>query len=296
MTASLAMQPRLLGRRIGVLEARMADSLAALLEREGAAVMRAPALRERAVDAADQVRAFAEALERDAYAAVVFLTGVGAGALLDELAAQGRLERARAALARTTVVCRGPKPVAALKPREIQVTVTVEEPWTTKECVAAMAALPVAGARVALVHYGERNEELRAAILARGCELDELCLYEWLLPEDLAPIEDLVGALIAGRLDIVAFTSQVQVRHLFEVAERIGRASDVGIALRERTTVAAVGPTCAAALESRGIPPAIVPVKPKMGPFVAAIAQHVHGRPAGEPPAPASPRTSDEIS
>jgi uroporphyrinogen-III synthase len=39
--------------------------------------------------------------------------------------------------------------------------------------------------------------------------------------------------------------------------------------------VAAVGPTCAAALERVGAPPHVVPARPKMGAMVAALVERV---------------------
>ncbi len=51
-TSTRRAAPALEGRTIGVLEARMTDTIATLFEREGALVVRAPALAEAIVDAA----------------------------------------------------------------------------------------------------------------------------------------------------------------------------------------------------------------------------------------------------
>jgi len=101
----------------------------------------------------------------------------------------------------------------------------------------------------------------------------DLSLYEWRLPEDTEPLESLIREVIAGALQVVAFTSQVQLRHLLLVSERMGLRESLVEALRTRTLVAAVGPTCAAALEAAGLVPDVVPVHPKMGPMVVAIAE-----------------------
>jgi uroporphyrinogen-III synthase len=94
------------------------------------------------------------------------------------------------------------------------------------------------------------------------------------MPEDLGPLRRLVGDICGGRLGAVVFTSQAQARHLFEVARSIDAEPALRDALRTRTIVAAVGPTCAAALESLGVQPHIVPAHPKMGAMVAALAAH----------------------
>jgi uroporphyrinogen-III synthase len=85
-------------------------------------------------------------------------------------------------------------------------------------------------------------------------------------------MEALIRGVMDGAVDAIAFTSQVQLRHLLLVAERSGERDALIRAMNERTLVAAVGPTCASALRRVGITPDVVPDNPKMGPMVVAIA------------------------
>ncbi|HEU4388300.1 MAG TPA: uroporphyrinogen-III synthase, partial [Blastocatellia bacterium] len=128
---------------------------------------------------------------------------------------------------------------------------------------------------VALQHYGERNEALSEALRARGARLIELTLYEWLMPEDPGPLNALVDEIIVGTVDAVAFTSQVQIRHLFKVAIDRGMANDLRKALNDRVIVASVGPTCTSTLKSFQVNPRVEPEHPKMGPMVLALAAYV---------------------
>ncbi|MGH9159227.1 MAG: uroporphyrinogen-III synthase [Vicinamibacteraceae bacterium] len=268
----------LAGRRVAVLEARLTDTLVSLMERAGAEVVRAPALREHPLEATSEVAAFCDTLDAGGFAAVVFLTGVGANALLTEAERLGRLDATLDALRGATTVCRGPKPVARLARQGVPTKIAVPEPHTTTELLQALRRLDLAGRRVGLVHYGERNNALTDALRADDVQLMELCLYEWVLPEDVAPLERLVQAILDGTIDVVAFTSQVQVRHLLEIAQRLGALEPLQRQLTTQTVVVAVGPTTASALTARGIAPAVVPAKPKMGPMVAALIDHVAGR------------------
>jgi uroporphyrinogen-III synthase len=274
-TSTRRAAPALEGRTIGVLEARMTDTIATLFEREGAMVVRAPALAEAVVDATAEIKAWVETLLEDRYDIVVFLTGVGVTRLLDEIERLGHLEAVRAALGRTTVVARGPKPSAALGRRRIGVSVPGAAPWTTQACVDTLRSLPLAGKRVALIHFGERSNALAEAIQEGGAILDELCIYEWRLPDDLGPLDKLVGLTIDGRVDAVVFTSQVQVRHFLEVAARSEREAPLIEALNAWTVTASIGPTCSAALVARGITPRIEPARPKLGPLVERVVQYL---------------------
>jgi uroporphyrinogen-III synthase len=266
------------GKRIALLEGRLPGELADLVRRHGGEPINVPALRERTVECAEQVAAFITRLGQGAIQVVIFSTGVGVAALFREAEQLGRLTELRQGLAGVITVCRGPKPVAALRRQGGAVTVQVAAPYTTAELLAALAGVEVAGHGVALVHYGERNIALTEALQARGAHLHELCLYEWLLPEDVRPLQQLVRELVTGRLDAIAFTSQVQVRHLWQVAATLGLTEALTMALTTHCLVAAVGPTCATALAAVGVQPHVVPTHPKMGPMVTALAAALQAR------------------
>jgi uroporphyrinogen-III synthase len=206
---------------------------------------------------------------------VICLTGVGVTALVREAEGLGRRAELLEGLNGVLTVCRGPKPVAALHRQGVAVTIQAQTPYTTSELLQAMAGLALQGKGVALLHYGERNMTLTEALQAQGAQLDELCLYEWLLPTSLEPLQDLVRELIAGQVDAIAFTSQVQIRHLWHVATSLDLVEALAQALHTRLVVAVVGPTCAAALTALGVTPHVIPEHPKMGPMVMALAAYL---------------------
>ena len=151
-------------------------------------------------------------------------------------------------------------------------------PYTTAELLEVLPDTLVADQGVALLHDGGGNPVLVEALRARGARVEELRSYEWRLPEDIEPIELLIAEVIAGRLDAVAFTNQVQVRHLFGVSSLTGNTAALRYAHMHRTSVASIGPTCSHALEERGVPPHVVASPPKMRPLVSAIGEHLSAR------------------
>jgi uroporphyrinogen-III synthase len=266
--------PALNGKRVALLEARMSDELAAMVERFGGRAYSVPAVREAPLQQPEETGAFVETLCEDGFAVVVLMTGVGVTALLREAERLGRLDAALAALRKTTTVCRGPKPVAVLRRNDVPVGFTAAEPHTTAELLQAVESLDVSGKAVAFVHYGERNETAADGLRARGASVTEICLYEWRLPEDVGSLERLVGEIIDGRVDAIAITSQIQCRHLFQIAETLGRSGALTEALNAKVVVAAVGPVCASALRSFGVIPHVQPPHPKMGPMMVALADY----------------------
>lgn len=264
----------LANKHIALLEARMSSELASLVTRHGGMAHSFPALREATVDAAAEVAALLDAFVRNEISFIVFQTGVGVAALITEAEKLGRQAELLAALANVTKICRGPKPTAVLARNGLKPDVSASEPFTTTDLLAVMEPLALKDARVAVLHYGERNAELTAWLQARGAQLHELTLYEWQLPQDLAPLHDLIARLPRGEFDAVAFTSQIQARHLFQIAESTGQADTLRQALNEKTVTASIGPTCSAALRALGVAPRIEPENPKMGHLVVALGQH----------------------
>ena len=242
----------------------------------GGVPVTAPALREAPLDCAEDVRYLLDKLESGSLDVVVFQTGVGARALFKEAENQGRLPFLLDALRGITTVCRGPKPTAALRAVDVQISAGIEAPYTTKELLEALTELPVRGKRLMALQYGERNSALMDALREQCETVDELCLYEWQLPDDVSPIVALVEDLLDGRVDVITFTSQVQIRHLYKVAAANGVPEDaLSDALNSRTIVCAVGPTCAGALADVGVATDTQPEYPKMGHMVNALAAYV---------------------
>ncbi|MFN0119451.1 MAG: uroporphyrinogen-III synthase [Blastocatellia bacterium] len=256
---------------IVLLEARMNSELANLVRRHGGEPVSVPALRETIMDCGPEVATLLDALRAGTIDYILFQTGVGVMTLLNEAEKAGRRDELLAGLQTTTIIARGPKPMAVLSRNGLPAHITVASPFTTNELITALQSHDLAGKTMAVLHYGERNAALSAHLSARGARLRELCLYEWQLPEDTARLRQLVDELIARRYTAIAFTSQIQARHLFQLAAEEDKAEALRQALLDGIIVASIGPTCSAVLRDLGVSPQVEPENPKMGPLVLAL-------------------------
>lgn len=264
-------QGSLSGRRVAVMETRRGDEMQALLEREGADVIRAPSLRELKEDDLSDLRQAIGTIERDGVDVAVFQTGVGVLALFELAGRLGLEAELTARLRQAAIVARGPKPLAALHQQGFEVALKTVEPHTTTETMAALQQVDLDGRHVAVQHYGAVNSALVEWLRGRGAQVIDLVTYHWGLPEDLGPVRRFLDELAGGRLDFVAFTSASQVYNLFVVAGP-EQAGELAGWLNDRTVVASIGPACTRALSAHGIAPGIQPERPKMVPLVQAIA------------------------
>ncbi len=268
------MRQGLSGLRVVSFESRRSVEMAELIRNYGGEPIQAPSMRE--VPLADQheALAFGEALLAGHHDILILLTGVGTRMLIAALSQRWPRDDVMAGLGRLTLVCRGPKPVAALKEVGLVPALTVPEPNTWRDLLSELdRKLSIEGRRVAVQEYGARNEELLAGLRRRGARLTTVPVYGWALPADTAPLRAAIERVVAGEAEVALFTSATQVEHVFRVAVEMGRADALREAFRRRTVVASIGPITTAALQEHGIEPDLHPEHAKMGHLVAEVAQ-----------------------
>jgi uroporphyrinogen-III synthase len=264
--------PPLTGRRIALLESRKSEELSELVRRLGGTAISAPSVRE--VPRHDDAATFIEATTTRRADVAIFLTGVGATALLDDANRRGQLAAVLDGLRQITVACRGPKPLGVMRRVGITPAIVTAKPHTTHELLDALASIDLGGKRVLVAHYGERSTDLTTALRERGASIVDVCPYEWALPEDVTPLTNLVRETIAGHVDAMLFTSQVQCRHLFAIAAQLDSAASLAAALNQDVVVGAVGPVCAQAIRDAGVTPDVIPESPNMASLIAAVADY----------------------
>ena len=265
--------PSFNGLSVLVLESRRSVEMAALVTTYGGKPVVAPALREIPLESNLEALAFADTLIRGTFDLVILLTGVGTRALLDVVQGAGKRDAFVAALARTKVVPRGPKPLAVLRELNITPWLTVPEPNTWRELLAVVDQHgPLNGVNVAVQEYGVSNPELVDALHARGARVTSVPVYRWALPDDLQPLRNAVTSLVSGGIDAAIFTTGTQVVHLFQVAGMMQHENALRAALG-RVVVASIGPTTSEELRQQQLAPDLEASHPKMGFLVREAAE-----------------------
>jgi uroporphyrinogen-III synthase len=250
--------------------------MATLIATYGGRAITAPAVREVPLESNPQAIDLADRLMRGEIDMVVLLTGVGTRALLAVVERVRERVEFVAALARTKVVARGPKPMAVLRELKVPAWLTVPEPNTWRELLTAVdektGESSLRGWRVAVQEYGVSNPELLSGLEARGARVMRVPVYRWALPGDAGPLREAIAAIAAGTIDVVMFTTSVQVVHLFQVAAEMRLADQVRRGLT-RSVIASIGPTTSEELQRHDLVPDLEPTHPKMGILVRETAE-----------------------
>lgn len=277
------MTPTFNGLRVLTFESRRATELASLVSSYGGQPVSVPALRELPLESNDAALEFATRLVRGEFDVIIFLTGVGTRVLIDSVAPAFPRDVLVAALARAKVVARGPKPLAVLRELQVPVWVAAPEPNTWHELLAAIdtalskdrtgkTGRPLEGSRVAVQEYGVSNVDFLEQLRARGADVTPVPVYRWALPEDLGPLRNAAAAVSRNEVDVVIWTTSVQVVHFWQIVGEMGLEADVRIALA-RTIVASIGPTTSEELRHHGLPVDLEASRPKIGFLVREAAE-----------------------
>ena len=265
---------------IALPETRELDLFAALLERRGARVLRAPLVA--ILDAPDPqpVLHWLRDFAAGGYHELVLLTGEGLRRLLSCIDKHDAGLRAPflAALAQTRKITRGPKPARALREVGLSPDLEALEP-TTAGIISTLTPLDLRGHVVGVQLYAtEPNLPLQNFLRGAGAEVRTVAPYVYADKSADAAVMELLAQLSAGAVAAIAFTSSSQVERLFAVAsaERV-------LAALAATQVAAVGPVVAATLRQRGVRVSAMPESSWfMKPLAAELARLLGGNAADQ--------------
>ena len=246
-------EPTLAGRVVTVPETRQLDVLAGLLERRGATVVRCPLVGIRDAPAAEPVLAWLQRrLEPRDGDIVVFYTGEGIERLLGFAERAGLASDFVAALGKTEILTRGPKPKRVLRKLGLAPALEALEP-TTSGLIARLATVDLDDRRVAVQLY---NADDRPALLdylhSRGVDPDCVAPYVYASAAESRQVVALIERLARGEVDAIAFTSKAQIERLRRVAREHGMENVLAQGLG-RTRIAAIGPVVAAELGAAGL-------------------------------------------
>ncbi|MEV4916646.1 uroporphyrinogen-III synthase [Streptomyces tirandamycinicus] len=264
------------GFTVGVTAARRADELGALLQRRGATVLHAPALRIVPLADDGELLAATKDLIDDAPDVVVATTAIGFRGWVEAADGWGFGEELLSCLRGVELLARGPKVKGAIR------AAGLTEAWSpTSESMAEvldrLLAEGVADRRVALQLHGEPLPGFVEALRAGGAEVVVVPVYRWMPPEDLAPLDRLLDAAVGRSLNALTFTSAPAAASLFSRAEDRGLLPELLDALAHDVLPACVGPVTALPLQAHGLD-TVQPDRFRLGPLVQLLCVELPAR------------------
>lgn len=266
----------LAGFTVGVTAARRADELGALLQRRGATVLHAPAIRIVPLADDSELLAATKQLIDQAPDVVVATTAIGFRGWVEAADGWGLgdalLERLRA----VELLARGPKVKGAVR------AAGLTEEWSPAsesmaEVLDRLLEQGVDGRRIAVQLHGEPLPGFVESLKAGGAEVVGVPVYRWLPPEDLGPVDRLLDAAVSRGVDAVTFTSAPAAASLLSRAEERGLLPELLAAFGHDVLPACVGPVTAVPLQGHGVD-TVQPERFRLGPLVQLLCRELPGR------------------
>lgn len=280
-TQPSAAQP-LRGFRIGVTAHRRADDLIEALQRRGAQVLHAPALKIAPVEDDDTLRAETAAVIAAAPELVLVTTAYGMRRWLECADACGQGKELQSMLESAAIYVRGPKARGAVRAAGFDdVGISADE--TTAMLIDLVIATGVQGKTVAIQVHGYTDVAALERLRAAGATVLTVTPYRWINAQEGDKLPRLIDAVIKREIDLLTFTSAPAVDAVLSTADALGRGNDFRDALRGQgpgagslgaVVSAAVGPVTAAPLLDAGITP-LVPERFRMGALIKLVCEHL---------------------
>ncbi|GAB2866493.1 uroporphyrinogen-III synthase [Lentzea nigeriaca] len=264
----------LAGFTIGVTAARRADELIALLERKGASVIHGPAIRILPLPDDAELHQATSQLVSAPVDVVVATTGIGFRGWFEAAEGWGLAARLHRALEGVVVLPRGPKAKGAVRAAGLVETWSPESE-SNAELLQYLLRMGVSGKRVAVQLHGEPLPDFVNTLRAAGADVVEIPVYRWEPPADIAPLERLIDATLAGQVDALTFTSAPAASSVLRTAGP--RYADLVEALRRNVLVVGVGAITAGPLVAAGIP-VVQPARSRIGSMVRELALELPAR------------------
>lgn len=266
----------LAGFTVGVTAARRAEELGALLQRRGATVLHAPALRIVPLADDGELLAATKEIIDQVPDVVVATTAIGFRGWVEAADGWGLGEQLLGRLRGVRLLARGPKVKGAIR------AAGLTEEWSPSsesmaEVLDRLLEEGVDGTRIAVQLHGEPLPGFVESLRAAGAEVVPVPVYRWMPPEDLGPLDRLLDAAVSRGLDALTFTSAPAAVSLLSRAEDRGLLDELLSALAHDVLAVCVGPVTAIPLQARGVE-TVQPERFRLGPLVQLLCQELPAR------------------
>ncbi|MBP1995552.1 uroporphyrinogen-III synthase [Paenibacillus eucommiae] len=203
---------------------------------------------------------------------VIFTTGIGLQALLDQSEQLGFDSTFLNKIKSSKVAIRGYKTLALLKKLGI-LPIAVDHDGTTEGLIQALESFDFTGQRVTVQLHGEPVPSLVDFLESKGAVVRTILPYTHIPPENHV-LELLCQEMAEGSVDAICFTTAVQVRYFFQYIRNNGSYQQIQELFATSVLAAAVGRVTAEAIREEGVSRVLVPQSERMGALIVELSRY----------------------
>lgn len=261
------------GFRIGVTSHRRSQDLIEALERRGAEVLHAPALKIAPVQEDIRLIEDTKAIIAARPDICIATTAYGMRRWCEAADSFAIGEELLETLGACRMFVRGPKARGAVRAAGLA-DVGISSDETTATLVDMLLAEGVRGKTVAVQLHGYTDVRQLERLRMSGAAVLTVTPYRWVKPDGEDRLPRLIEAACSGNLDVLTFTSAPAVDAMWSTAHEMGVYKELIHSLKTNVTTAVVGPVTAQPLLDAGVTP-LIPERFRMGALIRLVCEHV---------------------
>jgi len=261
------------GFRIGVTSHRRSQDLIEALERRGAEVLHAPALKIAPVREDQSLIEDTRAIIAARPDLCIATTAYGMRRWCEAADTFGIGDQLLETLSATRMFVRGPKARGAVRAAGLA-DVGISSDETTSTLVDMLLAEGVRGKTVAVQLHGYTDVRQLERLRMSGATVLTVTPYRWVKPDGADRLPKLIEAACSGNLDVLTFTSAPAVDAMWSTAHEMGVYKQLVESLKTTVATAVVGPITAQPLLDAGLQP-LIPERFRMGALIRLVCEHL---------------------
>jgi uroporphyrinogen-III synthase len=262
------------GRTVAITRPReQAEETGKLIKQYGGKPYFIPSIEIKAASDLTAVESFIAELAKEKIDYVVFMSVNGIRYLLSSAENLGLKTQLEQSLEKTLTMAVGPKTAQELRNHNIPVGL-VPAKYTSEGIVECLRQCGVSGKSIYIPRTRGATPDLANRLRAMGGEVQEVYVYESMLPDDQDLKERFLHDLIGGKIDSIIYGSSLSARNLFKMLREIISKEKLRDIMNNRLTIVALGPVTGETLSEIGLRVDVMPDKYLFEEALIKLANH----------------------
>jgi uroporphyrinogen-III synthase len=262
------------GKTIAITRPRgQAEEVAELIEKRGGKPYFIPTIEIKGPHDLGPIKKFIDELQKEKIDYVIFMSVNGVRYLLSASENLSQLDETVEGLKKTITVAVGPRTAQELQAHQIQVNL-IPARYTSEGIIQSLQQLDISGKSIRMPRTSGATPTLKEKLGEMGALVQEVYVYDSVLPVDPNLNEKFFQDLTAGKIDAVIFGSALSVKNLFKMLKDQISPEKLRDLFNNKLTVVAIGPVTSEALVEMDVKVDVMPDKHLFEETLIALARY----------------------
>jgi uroporphyrinogen-III synthase len=249
------------GKTIALTRPRgQAEEAATIIEKRGGKPYLIPTIEIKEPSNLEPIKNFIGELQKGEIDYVIFMSVNGVRYLLSVAESLSRLDETLEGLKKTVTIAVGPRTAQELEAHQIRVNL-IPSKYTSEGILQSLRQLDISGKKIRVPRTSGATPTLKEKLGEMGALVQEVYVYQSVLPIDPNLKEKFFQDLTAEKVDAIVFGSALCVKNLFQMLNEKVSLEKLRDLMNSKLTIVAIGPVTAEALVEMGVKVDVMPDK-----------------------------------